>query len=256
MTYTLFRRLFIAIAAMAAFVSTAVAQQASEPTPELINRIKSQPQNGFFGINFSFTRPQNDFRRTLDSIGKTGPILGFSLEGGYHFDPAPISAGLNIDFLFNGRDEKTFNYTTPPNRQFHDTLTASNTMIPINIFFRFQPNVARIFEPYVEAVAGMTILSGSSEFRTNFGSNSDNSKTSVAWNYGFGAGLNIRLVDFIELPNVNRSMFLNINARYIIGSEVNYAVAKYDETLQQISLSDIRSKTDMFYFRAGLMFRF
>lgn len=105
------------------------------------------------------------------------------------FDPAPLSADSNVDFLFNGRDEKTFNYPGPFNRQFRDTVIASNTMVPINIFFRLQPSIASVFEPYVEAVAGMTILSGSSEFRTNFGSNSDNSKTSVAWNYGFGAGL-------------------------------------------------------------------
>lgn len=63
-------------------------------------------------------------------------------------------------------------------------------------------------------------------------------------------------MDFIELPNVNRSMFLSVNARYLVGSEVNYTVAKYDEASQQITMTDIRSSTDMFYFRAGLMFRF
>lgn len=247
----------IAALAVAAITTAASAQQAGdEPTPELIRRIKEQPQNGFFGIHFSFTRPQDDFRRTLDSIGKTGPILGFALEGGYHFDPAPMSAGMNIEFLFNGRDEKTFNYLGPFNRQFRDTLIASNTMIPINAFFRFQPAIARIVEPYIEAVAGFTIMTASSDFRTNFGDNTDDSETSVAWNYGFGAGINVRLVDFIELPNVNRSMFLTMNARYLIGSELNYAVARYDDATQRVTMTAIRSATDMFYFRAGLEFRF
>lgn len=240
---------FIAILPLAA-------QQADESEAELVKYIKAQPQNGFFGIDFSFTRPQGDFRRALDEVGKTGPVLGFALEGGYHFDPTPVAAGLSVDILFNGSEEKYFNYTGGHGRIYRDTVSASNTMVPIIAFFRFQPDVARVFEPYAEALAGITILTASSDFRTNFGSNSTNTEVSAAWNYGFGAGVNVRLVDFIELPNVNRSLSLAMNARYIIGGTVNYMVANYDDVQERVVMTDIRSKTDMFYFRAGVVWRF
>lgn len=244
-----------AVLALAAVLPVA-AQQTSESEAELVKRIKAQPQNGFFGINLSFTRPQGDFRRALEGVGKTGPVLGFAIEGGYHFDPAPVAAGLSVDVLFNGSKEKTFNYYGSYGRTFRDTVNASNTMFPILVFFRFQPDVVRIFEPYAEVLAGITVLTASNTFKTNFGSNSTNSEVSAAWNYGFGAGLNIRLVDFIELPNVNRSLHLAVNARYIPGGTVNYMVANYDDVQDRVIMNEIRSKTDMFYFRAGVIWRF
>lgn len=260
----LFFRLLLLIMCVAltatAILSSAAQQTAAQQTDdteiELIKRIKAQPQNGFFGIDFSFTRPQGDFRRALDEVGKTSPVLGFALEGGYHFDPLPISVGLSADFLFNGNDEKYFNYASLNGRLFRDTIKASNTMYPIFAFFRFQPDVERIFEPYAEGLAGITVLTASNEFNTNFGSNSKNSEVSAAWGYGFGAGLNIRLVDFIELPNVNRSLLLSMNARYIMGGTVNYMIASYDDVQDRVIMNEIRSRTDMFCFRAGVTWRF
>ncbi len=251
------RQILQIAAAMATINIPIFAQQPEDPTPEMIQRIKSQSQNIYFGINFSFTRPQSDFRRTLDSIGKSGPILGFAIEGGYHFDPIPLAVGMNVDVLFNGHDEKRFrSYNNMYGFYAYDTLSATNNLVPINFFLRFQPNILRYMEPYAEVIGGATILSASNELRRTWYPEQSNTKVSLAWNYGFGFGLNIRLVDYITLPNEIRSTFLSFNARYILGTSVKYSVASYDTAQQQVQMTDISSATDLFFFHAGLTFRF
>lgn len=216
----------------------------------IVEKLKNKPLNGFFGFSFTNAVPQGEF---FDSLKNSAQ--GFSVYGGYDMDPVPVVFGGELDFLFFGGDTRIFKYGPSNWSVYRDTVTTSSTMIPLNVFMKLQPNIGNFVYPYVEAVAGVNFMTVSAEYKSYYGDKDSKNRFSLAFNYGFGAGLMVKLVDFIQLPNSFSQMCLDIKMRYLKGSKADYATVKIkDDTSAEFT--DFNTQTDMVLFLFGLTFRF
>jgi hypothetical protein len=226
---------------------------------KLIEQLKQKPLRGFFGISFTNSVPQGEFQ---DNFHKSGQ--GFSAFGGYFFDPLPIALGLNGDILFYGSQERhgRYNYADPYGiyHTYYDTASTQNMVIPISVFARFQPNVNNFILPYAELNVGLSVLTTSYDYKSSLNINGttyndDQSNTSVSFNYGIGAGVMIKLFEFIELPSTIFSMTLDIRMKYIKGTEATYFRGNFTSD-NKYELKEMKSQTDLFLTQAGFTFRF
>jgi len=216
-----------------------------------IEELKQKPLHGLFGISFTNSVPQNDF---YSNMKHSGP--GLSLYGGYTFAPVPVTIGLQSDLLFYGSYTKYYTHRNPAGWVYaRDTVSFTNLVIPITAFVQFRPSVSDIVFPYMEAFAGVTMISASADFKT-VGYEDTKNEFNATLNYGLGVGTMVKLVDFITLPNFRSCMLLDMKARYMRGRNTNYFIV---ERINQDSSPEFKkseSKTDMVTFQVGLVFEF
>ncbi len=241
-----------------AFALPAMAQQTTsnnmnnkeiDKNEELVAKLKKKPLNGFFGIDFANAVPQEEFHNNLNKTG-----LGFSLYGGYYADPIPVAFGIEADFLFFGGDTKYLNIYKYGFWLGQDTIDTQSMIIPIVLFTRLQPNTGWIV-PYLEAFAGVNIFSSTATLNTYSYEESSQDKVSASWAYGLGAGLSIKLVDFITLPNQRTSLNLDLKMKYSFGTNAEYSKVKILET-GDTEFETFKSDTDMILTTIGISFSF
>lgn len=160
---------------------------------------------------------------------------------------------MNVDFLFFGGDEKTLPRTILGLRV-NDTLETSTTMVPILFHTRFQPQITHFLFPYIEVSGGASIYSSNSELRPYGNSRISNSETDIIWMYGIGAGLQFRLVDFVELPSSHSALLLDIYARYLFGEQQSLSKAKIIDDKSEFVSSSV--KTDILSIGIGVSWMF
>jgi len=240
----------IGLIIVSATVNVLAEDNLSSEEQQIVEKLKNKPLNGFFGFTFSNAVPQGEFFDKLKNSAQ-----GFSLFGGYDIDPIPVVFGAELDFLFFGGEERIFKYGNSGWGQYKDTVTTSSSMIPLNVFVKFQPNISNLIYPYVEAVAGVNFMSVTADYKSNYWDDDSKDRFSVAFNYGFGAGLMIKLVDFITLPNSYSQMLLDVKMKYIKGTKADYATVKIKND-SSAEFTDFETQTDMVMFLIGLTFRF
>jgi len=187
----------------------------------IIDVVKRKPLNWFAGISFSHSNPQGAFRDSLTKIGVDPPGLGFGVHAGYYFDPIPVSIVLNADYLIYSVDRKRY-------RNWSDTTeyeTQSNA-IPFNVAIRLQPNFESWIFPYAEAIIGGSVFNGSYERRTYNGERDydvSSTQRDVSWElqYGAGAGVMVKVVDIIDLPNTLERVLIDVRMRYLSSSSIS-----------------------------------
>jgi hypothetical protein len=189
--------------------------------------LKKKVLNYYLSVDGTYTILQSDFRtRFADSANSTRyNAYGFGLGFGYILDPyIPVSFGLNLGFQFNSSDERVSyaNYTLN-NRVFRDTNTtkSSTTFFPLSLSMRVEPYL-KFARPYIEGLVGFTFISSSYEqtIRSNIPVSSNQpseSSTSSPLHLGIGAGVKIKLVDIIDLPDTYSRIYFNISSRYLYG---------------------------------------
>lgn len=225
--------------------------EVSNENAELIEQLKNKPKQGFFGLAFTTSVPQNEF---FDNLGKSG--LGFSVYGGWSPSSIPIAIGLEGDFLFYGADTKYYSWYHKGFR-YTDTIETQNFMLPINAFFRLQPNVMNFIYPYLEGGIGFTVFNAHASY-TPAGSDYDevsNNETNVAFQYSGAVGAMIKLVDFVNVPSTSFQMLLDIKAKYIKGGKTDYHDVKLDNNAEPV-FTKYRSNTDLIVCTFGIAFRF
>lgn len=254
MKTTIFTALLFAVIINVAFAQN---QKPEQPkyTPEekkkLTEELKKQPMNGFFGIAFANMVPQNDY---FDNFSKSGQ--GFSVLGGYYYDPAPFAVGGQFDMIFNGSDEKRYKYERPGGWGWgEDTVQTQSTVIGLGAFFRMQPKIKDLAFPYLEAIAGMTMFSTSASYNPNSDFEDTKDRFNVAFHYGVGAGVMLQLADFITLPDSRVMMTLDVKLRYLFGTETDYYKVRINEDLS-VDFDKFNTETDMVTTLIGLTFRF
>lgn len=198
-----------------------------------------KPLHGYGSILFINGNPQDGYFQGL--LGNNAH--GFSIKGGYYFNPVPITLGLNVDVLFYGGDRQMLPRTVL-GLKVNDTLETSTTMVPILFHTRLQPQITHYLFPYVELTAGANIYSSSFELKPYGNPHVSMSHTELVWNYGIGTGLQIRLVDFVELPSTHTALLLDIYARYLYGEE------KY---LSKANIEDASTKFDWAIVHADIL---
>lgn len=219
----------------------------------LVEKIKCEPLNGFFGITFTNSVPQGEFQ---DNVQKSGQ--GFSLYGGYQANPLPIAVGLEGDILFYGGETRTFTYTRQGGWRAFDTVTAQNMVVPIDAFIRLQPSITEFpyIIPYLEGFLGMTLISASADYKPQWGSKDSKSEFRVVFNYGASAGLMFKVFDYIEPPTGHFSIYIDIKGKYLSGAAADYFMVKQINPDSSPDFKSYSSKTDLFLLLAGLTFRF
>lgn len=183
-----------------------------------------KPLHGYGSILFINGNPQDGYFQEL--LGNNS--YGFSIKGGYYFNPIPLTVGMNVDFLFFGGETLRLPRTVL-GLTVNDTLETSTTMIPILFHTRFQPQITHFLFPYVELTAGANIYTSTAEVKPYGNPRVSISQTELYWNYGIGTGLQIRLVDFVELPSTHSALLLDIYARYLFGKETYLSKAKIED---------------------------
>lgn len=217
-----------------------------EYTDEEIQIMKQEllqkPLNGYIGLSFTNMVPQNEF---MDNLKRTGQ--GFSVWGGYHFDPIPIATGIQLDFIFNGSEEIVF-------RIFDDTLSSQSMIIPINLFFRMQPEVLGFLSPYLDIYAGMNLFSYSVSYTKEDEYFEQPDYLTLSWNWGLGIGTMLKLGDFFSYPYKRTSMYFDMRFRYLRGNNTKYFTGRVEGAT--LKIQEFESNTNMVLFHAGFTVRF
>ena len=201
--------------------SESQAEKDIQAARELIQK----PLHGYGSILFINGNPQDGYFQEL--LGNNA--YGFSIKGGYYFNPVPITLGLNVDVLFYGGEQEMLPRTVL-GIKVNDTLETSTTMVPILFHTRFQPQMTHFLFPYIELTGGANVYTSTAEIKPYGNPHVSNSQTELFWNYGIGTGLQIRLVDFVELPSTHTALLLDIYARYLFGEEKSLPKANIEDS--------------------------
>ena len=248
----------LALFLLLVFYAKGLSQPSEKIDEQLIEKLKTKPLNGFFGISFTNSIPQGEF---MDNIQRSGQ--GFSLYGGYHADPLPLAVGIEGDILFYGSQERRIDYSfKDPFGVYHnyqDTASTQNMIVPIHLFVRVMPDMKYIL-PYFEGFLGMTLLTTSYSYKSGLYVNNsyyhdDTDESDIAFSYGFSAGVMVKIVDFITIPDSRTSLLFDIKLKYAKGGEANYW--DWNVTSEgQFQKKEYKSNTDIILLLAGITFRF
>ena len=236
---------------------------------EIIRELKTKPRNGLFYLSMGSGNPQGEFQSNIGTGG-----FAFLMGGGYSFEPifpkrytdfnASLVLGMDLGYVTLDRNRRRAAYYVQ-----YDDFIYANSVVPIDAFARLQFNIAQWVFPYVEFTGGMNIYSATTdgEFRELVRRDGRDvwetrtreiySDRSVFWKTGIGAGMMIKLVENITLPNKASSILLDIKARYNYGSPSDYQkVINVDQTGTTMYESYENAGTDMLFVQAGIAFRF
>lgn len=224
----------------------------------IIDRIKNSTLNWQFGASFLVVNPQDSLRRALEYLDAPGTGYGFTLNIAYNMDPVPVVVGGEGGVGFFGDNSRTF---LKPSGSFTDTIkyNSQNTHIPLNLFVRVQPNLYNWVFPYAEVVGGVTLIGSSLDITrsTITGSYTDNtSETSATWQYGVGAGVMVKIVDFITLPSELQRFLIDVRMRYLWGTSASVSsVTVNDDQTYHTQLVTVPS-TENIHFTVGFAVQF
>lgn len=251
------------------FLST-VAINAQNDDSKLIEDLKNKPRRGFVYFSMGSGNPQGEFQSNIGSGG-----FGLAFGGGYSFEKLfsgndipvnfSIVPGLDIGYCALTRNKEFALYSPKYNNWVY-----TNSVVPINLFTRFQFDIKHWVFPYAELSAGLNIYSATTDGEydervkkadgsivTETRTDEIYSDRTVFTNYGIATGIMIKIVENITLPNSASSILLDIKARYLYGNPTDYQkvkdVDKYGTTIYE---QFTNAGTDMLFVHMGIAFRF
>jgi opacity protein-like surface antigen len=223
-----------------------------------IERLRQQPLEWFGSFYFAYSQPRGNFKRFLDSINN-GWGLGFGFNGGYKFPSVPIAVGAMLDVLFYGSQERK--YSTPlivgsVPRMVYDTVNTSITFVPITVFARIAPDIGWL-QPYVEAGAGLTVISSTYSLKSNLGGEQDDSRSHVPFQYSIGAGINVKVADVFNIPVSRQAFYVHLGLRYVYGDFSDYTFWRFsDDGSRAVETVTGASRTDLYVVSLGVQAAF
>lgn len=216
-----------------------------------VKELKAKPLNIFFGFMFSNTVPQKEY---MTNVKQAAP--GFGVYGGYRFDPFPITLGMEMDFHFFESKMRTYSYKLPNDWTYaRDTLHTSSFNMPITIFARIEPQIFHTVFPYVEGVGGINLMLVNATYNSFNGTEDDKDETNINFVYGVGGGMMIKIADFVQLPNKNSRLLLDLSFRYLLGTCSDYYTVNVNSDAS-VTFTKFSSETDQLMFNAGIIFHF
>lgn len=216
-----------------------------------VKELKNKPLNGFFGFTFSNSVPQEIY---MQNIGNAGP--GFGVYGGYRFDPIPLTLGMELDFHFFESMMRTYSYKLPNDWTYaRDTLHTSSFNFPLTVFARVEPNLFHFVFPYIEGVAGINFMETNATYDSYWGASDDKDEFDVNFLYGIGAGIMIKLADYIQLPKNNTRIMLDLSLRYLWGTDSDYYTVEVNPDAS-VSFTQHHSRMEQVLFNVGFIFHF
>ncbi len=200
-----------------------------------------------FGGGFVLGIPQGEFKAKVNNLG-----YGIQLQGTI-FSPSalrPITIGLNAGYMIYG-DETSSRPLSETIPDVYVNVNRTNNIANLHLLFQVSPFMGNV-RPYCEGLFGAAYLFTTTKVE------SENSGTGVfestnfddfTWSYGFGGGLLIKLKE--NLGSVN-TLFLDIKARYIFGTEAEYLKEGSVRIINGHAVYDVlKSKTDLLTISIG-----
>lgn len=226
---------------------------------EQIARIKAQPLNVIAGLGFMVGNPQGALSDSMQKLNLNHSGLGFNLYAGYYMDPIPVAFTGEVSFLFHGTEEKRV--IVPRLGLFRDTIdySTSSFNLPLNVAARIQPNIATWVYPFIELVGGATFFNSTysvdhyNELQSAHESESD---ASIAWQYGVGAGVSVKIADYIGLPNALQRMLIETRMRYLWSTPLEITRFDLQEDGSYKSVKAEVERPQNIHFTVGLAIQF
>ncbi|GIV55448.1 MAG: hypothetical protein KatS3mg040_0216 [Candidatus Kapaibacterium sp.] len=259
---------FVAVIGMMLALNAAYGQQTEPPIAgavrdtfdeeQQIERLRQKPLTWFGSFSFAYSQPRGNFKRFLDSIN-TSWGLGFSFNGGYKLSDVPIAIGADLGVLFYGSQDRTYQTQLVIGgipRMVYDTVSTSIVFIPITVLARIAPDIGWV-QPYVEAGAGLTVISSTYSLKSNLGGEQNDSRSHVPFQYSVGAGLNVKVADVFNLPVSRQAYYVNLGLRYIYGDWSDYTFWRVaDDGSRSIETITGASRTDLYVITLGVQVAF
>ncbi len=202
------------------------------------------------GLNIMLGFPMGEFKDEIDR-------LGFGLSGHFLFlaptDNRPFGIGLNVGYLNYGQETRRepFSLTIP---DVTVDVERSNNLVNFHVLFQLGFGSGSV-RPFVEGLFGGSYIFTETTIRSRGAEEvaSSNNFDDFAWSYGAGGGLLILLYSEEEGSDFG-SLFLDLKARYLFGSEAEYlkegsVIVSNGHVTYQVS----KSKTDLLTVHAGVV---
>lgn len=200
-------------------------------------------------INLTLAIPQGEFGEQVDNVG-------FGLGGEFLIlspkPKSPFGFGFNIGYYIYGieRRKEPWSLTIP---DVYLDVERTNNLLNFHVLFQVGVGQGRI-RLYFEGLFGGEYLYTQTSVKGDYNNVEIASSTNFddwAWSYGAGAGISILLSGDPETePN---SIYLDLKARYLFGSEAVYL----KEGSVEVSNGQVRyypstSKTNLLTIHAGV----
>lgn len=195
--------------------------------------------------------PQGEFKEKVDRLG-----YGLQVHGTI-WSPSklrPFTVGFNLGYMVYGEEsfKRRFSLTNP---DVYVDVNRTNSLVNFHLLFQVSPFTGTV-RPYVEGLFGGAYVFTSTTIKNEWNDDDVASSTNFddyAWNYGGGAGLLIRLTG--DMGDVS-SLYLDLKARYLFGSETEY-LAEGSITVDQqngsVYYDVLQSRTDILILHLGVV---
>ena len=201
------------------------------------------------GINFTLAFPQGEFKDNVDRLG-----FGGSLQFLF-FDPKPempVSFGLNFGYINYGSESRKehFSYTIPD--VFVD-VDRTNNLVNFHLLFQIISPTGAI-RPYAEGLFGGSYIFTETSINSRDYDEvaSSTNFDDFAWSYGVGGGFIVLLTE--NLGDEVGSLFLDLKARYLFGSEAEYLKeGSVSVENGRVAYDVSKSKTDLLQIHLGVV---
>ena len=202
------------------------------------------------GLNIMLGFPMGEFKEEIDR-------LGYGLSGHFLFlAPTvnrPFGIGLNVGYLNYGQETRRepFSLTIP---DVTVDVERSNNLVNFHVLFQLGFGSGSV-RPFVEGLFGGSYIFTETTIRSRGAEEvaSSNNFDDFAWSYGAGGGLLILLSSGEEGEDFG-SIFLDLKARYLFGSEAEYlkegsVIVSGGNVTYQVT----KSKTDLLTVHVGVV---
>lgn len=192
--------------------------------------------------------PQGEFKENVDNAG-----FGLNVHGTL-WSPSkvrPFSVGLNLGYMVYGMttERRPFSETNP---DVSVEVSRTNSIANFHLLFLISPFQGTV-RPYLEGLFGGAYISTSTDIKNETTGESIAASTNfddLTWSYGGGGGLLIQVGK--DMGDVSR-LFLDLKARYILGSEAEYLTKDGVEVrLGKVKYYPVKSKTDLIQISIGV----
>ena len=208
-------------------------------------KLNAQTVGGSFVLGF----PQGEFKDKVDNLG-----YGLQLHGTL-FSPSaanPVTIGLNLGYMIYGSETSSRPLSEYIPDVFVD-VNRTNNIAHFHVLLQVSPMMTSV-RPYLEGLFGGAYLFTTTKVESKYSGQNVFESTNLdafTWSYGFGGGLLIKLKD--GLGSVS-SLFLDLKARYIFGSEAKYLTENDVEIYNGRAYYNVqKSKTDLLTINLGVV---
>ena len=206
------------------------------------------------GLAFSVGVPQGEFGDQVDQLG-----FGLNLFGAVGLPGTPFMIGLDGGYMLYGHERRNEPFSTTIPDVTVDVVT-DNNIATGHVFVRLSPDIP-VIRPYADALIGFKYLFTETRIKDELFDDNEIARSTnfsdTALSYGFGGGLQYRLFNGAGRAEGPASVYLDLGARYVIGSEAAYLEeGSIRRENGQVTFDVTKSETTLLNLKLGVTVKF